>query len=402
MPLSRLPDLPSNYLLEDIAQQLAILRGVLMGQSPHGVSTYFTQADNLGTDGAVDASLWGNTFSTTESTLGQAIRALDGADNIILQGSNAGLYGELDWETTQNMVVGVDLTVGRDIAAGRDIGANRNLAVGNDAAITGDLAVTLTTTLTGNVGIGAAPDATVKAKITGGLWVTSDVGIKVTPSGDFGLEIADDIGPSTDNARDLGSSSKQWQRLYATNLTIDTDFLKVDKSANQITVDTDLLILDRSARTLTVGNLGSSVPLIAALEATGMVGIKTATPDAVLDIADRIRITGDATAPTTGEGLEIAYNLAGQVAVLRARVGATSALTNIRLNGLTVQLFGGGAEKLRVDGTGVGFFGNAPVARPAVSGTLTGATLGQLTTVVTNLINALDETSLGLITDSTT
>ena len=62
----------------------------------------------------------------------------------------------------------------------------------------------------------------------------------------------------------------------------------------------------------------------------------------------------------------------------------------------------GGNSRLKINSTGVGFFGADPVGRPTVVGTLTAATLPQLTAVVASLLAALDETELGLVTDSTT
>lgn len=50
-----------------------------------------------------------------------------------------------------------------------------------------------------------------------------------------------------------------------------------------------------------------------------------------------------------------------------------------------------------------GFYGTTPVAQPSVTGTMTSATLSQLTSVVQSLLDALDGTAgLGLISDDTT
>lgn len=59
-----------------------------------------------------------------------------------------------------------------------------------------------------------------------------------------------------------------------------------------------------------------------------------------------------------------------------------------------------GNNRIEAGATGLGFFGASQVARPTVTGTRTG-TLGQLQTVVANLLSALAAGSLGLITDST-
>lgn len=58
-----------------------------------------------------------------------------------------------------------------------------------------------------------------------------------------------------------------------------------------------------------------------------------------------------------------------------------------------------GNSRLKIDSTGVGFFGSAPIAKPTVVGVRTG-TLAQLQTVMGNLLSEL--ANLGLITDSTT
>lgn len=58
-----------------------------------------------------------------------------------------------------------------------------------------------------------------------------------------------------------------------------------------------------------------------------------------------------------------------------------------------------GNSRLKIDSTGVGFFGSTPIAKPTVVGVRTG-TLAQLQTVMGNLLSEL--ANLGLITDSTT
>lgn len=151
----------------------------------------------------------------------------------------------------------------------------------------------------------------------------------------------------------------------------------------------------------------------------------TATPDGLLKFKDDggqgIIAFGD-TASTyqlevTGDGhfTDDCY-VDGDLTAGRAVFGATtwSGAEELRIVGQsrfegditattgTFDFQNSGNSRIKVDSTGVGFFGATPVARPTVTGTLTGATLAQLTTVVTNLINALDETKLGLITDSTT
>ena len=61
-----------------------------------------------------------------------------------------------------------------------------------------------------------------------------------------------------------------------------------------------------------------------------------------------------------------------------------------------------GNKRIEVGSTGIGFFGAAQVQRQTVTGTITGGTLAQTQTALKNLIDALDENKLGLITDSTT
>lgn len=333
------------------------------------------------------SSDWANDFSIDEATLGQAIRARDGLNNLIFQGDNNGLYGELDWETTENMTVGVDLTVGQDGAFGRDVSVGRNLDVVNDGHIGGDIVVDLTSTLTGAVGIGQAPAAfalavTGNSKFTGTGWFTGDVGIKVTPSGDFGLEIADDIGPSTDNTRDLGSASKQWAEIHGVKLLMGTDFLVVDPANDLITVDTDLLAINRNLRTVSLGT-GPIVHFNEAEDTNDTTGMIRA-------------MSWTAANPQAGKATAMFYNSAADLGAVSSQEWAAGVPTYkpLWVIGSDILLRANTTTRIQVNGTGIGFFGATPAAKPTVSGSRGGnAALADLLTELA---------TLGLITDSST
>jgi len=81
-----------------------------------------------------------------------------------------------------------------------DIVARGGIMIGKDALIQGSLSVSNTSTpsyFAGQLGIGV-----------------------VNPTSTFKIQVAGNIGPSSTNAYDLGSSSYYWRRLYANNLNI--------------------------------------------------------------------------------------------------------------------------------------------------------------------------------------
>lgn len=102
-----------------------------------------------------------------------------------------------------------------------------------------------------------------------------------------------------------------------------------------------------------------------------------------------------------------AYNSSNTAAtsILVAQVTASAAQINSTQSGGTsmpLQLQYGGTTRIEMNTTGIGVFAATPVARPTITGVRTG-TLGQLQTVVANMLTALGAASgVGWWTDSTT
>lgn len=373
------PEITIDSPLEQTNLVLMAILGNLSGSDNFGVPQNEITGDYV--DGGGVDSRWFRDYASTETTLGQLSRwTVNG--QTAMQYDNNGASGVMPLDIANTGHFSGTVTMDVDAIIGRDASVGRNLAVANDAAISGDLAVTLTSTLTGNVGIGAAPDATVKAKITGGAWITGDVGIKVTPSGDFGLEIADDIGPSTDNARDLGSSSKQWRNIYTEGLTVDSPTMVADPSNHRMGFGTASPAYPNHFEGNTAFDVNTSVPTLFVDDTNHKVGVLTASPLAGLDINARMRVTADTPTPTTGAGLEFAYSSGSTIGIIRCGTDLSGAPSYqaIRINGLNVQLYGAGVEKFRANAAGVMFYatgsGAAQVTGTGIAAGAADATYG--------------------------
>lgn len=127
------------------------------------------------------------------------------------------------------------------------------------------------------------------------------------------------------------------------------------------------------------------------------VGVLTASPTAPLTVNGRIQVTEN-TVPSAGVGLELGFHTGSSTAVILAYDRTGAAYQSLQLDALATRLTISGTTRFQVDGTGMGFFNTTPVAKQTVNGTRTG-TLGQLQTVVANMLTAL--ANYGLWTDST-
>ena len=145
-----------------------------------------------------------------------------------------------------------------------------NVTIGGTLGTTGDLtAVNLITT--GNVDLGNA---------------TTDT---ITATGQFDSNLI----PSTDNARDLGSSSKEWKDLYLTGVGY-IDELSIGTSAGQ-GVSTSLI-----PKTDAAGNLGSATREWNNLFIDGTAKIDTLTVDENATITGTLNVTNTTTLSTAG------------------------------------------------------------------------------------------------------
>ena len=145
-----------------------------------------------------------------------------------------------------------------------------NVTIGGTLGTTGDLtAVNLIAT--GNVDLGNADSDT------------------ITATGQFDS----DLIPSTDNARDLGSSSKEWKDLYLTGVGY-IDELSIGTSAGQ-GVSTSLI-----PKTDAAGNLGSATREWNNLFIDGTAKIDTLTVDENATITGTLNVTNTTTLSTAG------------------------------------------------------------------------------------------------------
>lgn len=108
------------------------------------------------------------------------------------------------------------------------------------------------------------------------------------------------------------------------------------------------------------------------------------------DLNSTFRITNFGT-PASGAGLEFQYNTTEGLVQAYNRDGA--AYKALQLRGLSTSLYAGGTKRLEVDGTGLGFFATAPVAKQNITGSRGG------NAALADLLTKLAAT--GLITDGT-
>ena len=200
--------------------------------------------------------------------------------------------------------------------------ANINtLAVVNNATIGGTLGITGDLTVQnfiaqGNIDLGNA---------------TTDT---VTVTGQFDS----DLIPSTDNARDLGSSSKEWKDLYLTGVGY-IDELSVAVGSGQ-GVSTSLI-----PKTNAAGSLGSTTREWNNLFVDGTAHIDTLDIDENATITGTLGVTGTTTVSTINATNITASGTTGLAATTVSTLGATGAVDfdstlnvdgNSTLNALTV------------------------------------------------------------------
>ena len=127
-------------------------------------------------------------------------------------------------------------------------------------------------TVTGNLDVTGNLEVTGTTTFNGG---TLTLGDSATDNVVFGADVNSSITPNTDNAYDLGSSSKEWRNLY------------IDGEANIDTLNADsatLTTADINGGTLDNVRIGSSTPSSATfttLVATGNVDLGDATSDTI-------------------------------------------------------------------------------------------------------------------------
>jgi len=107
--------------------------------------------------------------------------------------------------------------------------------------------------------------------------------------------------------------------------------------------DTKIETIDAGDGYITVEEDGSEI----ARWTDGNLGIKTTTPETELDNAGKFRSIATGTAPSTGTGIEMFYNVGDDYGSLQAYDRDGSAWKPIRIKGSEVSLFFGAAEILK-------------------------------------------------------
>ena len=127
-------------------------------------------------------------------------------------------------------------------------------------------------TVTGNLDVTGNLEVTGTTTFNGG---TLTLGDSATDNVVFGADVNSSITPNTDDAYDLGSSSKQWRNLYIDG-TANIDTLSAD-SATLTTADIDGGTVDGAA----IGGNSPSSGAFTTLSASGNVDLGNATSDTI-------------------------------------------------------------------------------------------------------------------------
>lgn len=122
--------------------------------------------------------------------------------------------------------------------------------------------------------------------------------------------------------------------------------------------------------TLTKGLIVDATTLVvdATNNKVGVLQVPTST-SATLDVAGQMRVTASTGAPSAGEGIEFGYNAGVGAIAAFDRTGAAYKALNI--NALTLALGNAAGVGIKIDGTGIGFFGTAGTAQPAAGAAAT-------------------------------
>jgi hypothetical protein len=93
------------------------------------------------------------------------------------------------------------------------------------------------------------------------------------------------------------------------------------------------------------------------------VGVGTATPLVVLDVAGTFRATGATGSPASGAGVELQYNPGTSTGLVRTFDFSAIAYRDLQVIGDSIYLMAQGTTQLRIAPGAIGFFGVAPVGR---------------------------------------
>lgn len=363
-----LRDLPSG---EERVERLAIIlqqlvRG-LLGQNGNGIP--ITATKHTGTAAA-------NVFSSADTTNGIGLDASsqNGSYRVVIRNSSMTVTGA---PTFSAMTQGSVLFAGASGLLSQDNGnlnwndstdllTAKNVTVTTKAGVGGatgteTLVVTGTTQITQRLGVGGAPDATIAAKITGAITVTTNATLG-TSSGDTitlnGVLVANETATFNGNMI-LGNAA-------ADTITVNG----TPNFAENVTMVKDLIVDTTTFKVDATNN---------------RVGVLTASPAGTFDCAGYARVSGNTGTAATGEGVELSYGgSTGAIGAFNRGAGTYS----------TLVLYGDPVQVGDNTGRKVGFYGSTGSTKQ----TVTGAKGGNV--ALANLMTAL--ANLGIVTDSTT
>lgn len=101
------------------------------------------------------------------------------------------------------------------------------------------------------------------------------------------------------------------------------------------------------------------------------VGAASASTAAKLDVTGYIRSSGNGAIPSAGQGLELGYYDTGEARIQVVNRTAGTVYENLRLRGASVTLEDGTNTVFEVDTTGIGVFGETPIAQQSIAAAAT-------------------------------
>jgi len=167
------------------------------------------------------------------------------------------------------------------------LGVTGNQTVGGNQSVTGTSSVTSHQTVGGNL------------TVTGGTTLNGNttVGNATSDTVTVNAEVASNLTPSTDDVRDLGSSTKQWRNLY------------IDGTANIDNLAADVATLGNATVTGSA-SLGSAVDINGGTIDGTPIGSNSTSSGAFTTVSASSGFTGNVTGNVTGD---VTGNLTGNV-----------------------------------------------------------------------------------------
>jgi hypothetical protein len=407
-----------------------------------------------GADGYAPGSIWLNTngqklFVNLNNSSGAAVwsqfvvnnalnQILPHTDNTVDLGSSSFEFKDLYIDGTAY----VDSLNADAASVGTTLGVTGAVTFGSTAAITGNttiggtLGVTGATTLSNNLTVSGTTTVAGATTLNGNTTIGNASSDTVTVT----AQVSSDLVPSSDNARDLGSSSKEWKDLYidgTANIdslvadTADINGGSIDGTVIGGAVQTSGQFSSVTSTNLTAsGAISFAAATISNLGTVNTANIDGGTIDGVtLGVSspitnaqiDNININGSAiTSTNTNGNISITPNGSGEVDISKVdidsgtidntSIGATTAstglFTTVGTSGLatlaSVDVNGG-----NIDGTVIGnstpqaITGTTITANSGFVGGVTGNVTGNLTGNVTgNVTGNLTGDITGNITAS--